>query len=148
MDPFVLSRNAFKIYCSDYVNTNTSFHLTDDYNQSSIDMNNSSEYSQRKENNNNNLRHEEAIRTLNQRYEYFLQTLDQLRISFERTTKDYNINSISNSERETSTVSSVRTKRSNKSHLYKRSKRRMPKISITVSCAEHLTQQQPNIKMS
>jgi len=125
MDPFVLSRNAFHIYCSEYVNTNSS----------SVNNNNQS----RKTN------YESAVRTLNQRYEYFLQTLDRLTTSFEQTTKNHNINSISNSEKDTLTISSMT---SNKKHLYKSNKRRMPKVYITVSCSEHRTQQQPNIKIN
>jgi hypothetical protein len=130
MDPFILSRNAFHIYCSEYVNTNSS--TTTTTNQSIIQSDHS------------DLNHEKAVCILNQRYEYFLQTLDRLRTSFEQTTKNHNINSISNSEKDTLTLS-VAT--SNKKHLNKSNKRRMPKIFITVSCTEHLTQQQPNIKM-
>jgi hypothetical protein len=132
MDPFVLSRNAFHTYCSEYVNTTTNYNN----NQSIIDINH------------NDLNYEKAVCTLNQRYEYFLQTLDRLQTSFEQTIKNQNINSISNSEKDTLTVSSATSKRSNKKHLSKSSKQRMPKIFITVSCTEHLTQQQPNIKIN
>jgi len=128
MDPFVLSRNAFHIYCSEYVNTNSS----------SVNNNNQS----RKTN------YESAVRTLNQRYEYFLETLDRLRTSFEQTTKNHNINSIRNSEKDTLKISSVTSKRNHKKHLYKSNKRQMPKVYINVSCSEHLTQQQPNIKIN
>lgn len=102
MDPFVLSRNAFHNYCSEY---------------QSID-------------------HQTAIRIINQRYEYFLQTLDRL---FEQTTQNHNINSISNSAKDTLTLPSPTKKRSNKIHAEKSNKQRMPKIRITVSCAEHRT---------
>ena len=103
MDPFVLSRNAFNLYCSEYINANSS----------------------------DRINYERAIRSLNQRYEYFLQTLDRLQTS----TRDYNMNSIS------SKLSSVRSKRKKK----KLNEKRMPKIYITVSCSEHQTKQQPNI---
>jgi hypothetical protein len=132
MDPFVLSRNAFHIYCSEYVNNNNN-------NQSIIDINSSRKV------NHNDLNYESVVHTLNQRYEYFLKTLDRLRTSFEQTTKNHNINSISNSEKDTLTISSTT---SNKKHLYKSNKRRMPKVYITVSCSEHRTQQQPNIKIN
>jgi hypothetical protein len=116
MDPFVLSRNVFHSYCSEYQSKN--------------------------------LDHETAIRTINQRYEYFLQTLDRLRISFEETTRNRNINSISNSAKDTLTLPSPTKKRSNKKYIQKSNKQRMPKIMITVSCAEHRTKQQPNIKIN
>jgi hypothetical protein len=109
MDPFVLSRNAFHIYCSEYINTNSSDVITNQ--------------SERRD-------YEKAVRTLNQRYEYFLHTLDRLQAS----TENHNMNSI------TSKLSSPTRKRKNK--------RRMPKVFITVSCTEHQTKQQPNIKFN
>lgn len=125
MDPFVLSRNAFHTYCYEYVNNNN--------NQSLIDINH------------NDLNYEKVVRTVNQRYEYFLQTLDRLRTSVEQTIQNQNINSISNSEKDTLTISSISSKRSNKKRLSKSNKRQMPKVFINVRCQEHLIQQQPNI---
>jgi hypothetical protein len=127
MDPFVLSRNAFQIYCSEYTTTPL------------ISNNNHTEKT--------NEDYHKAIDTLNQRYKYFLQTLDRLRISFDQTTKHHNINSISNREPDTFTLLSTGSKRSNKKRLYKSSKQRMPKVCITVSCGEHRTQQQPNVRI-
>jgi len=139
MDPFVLSRNAFHIYCSEYTTTNSSSPLINNNNNKlNININHTEKTNHKNED------YQQAIDTLNQRYKYFLQTLDRLRISFEQTTKHHNINSISNRETDTYTLSSTRSKQSNKKRLYKS---RMPKVCITVSCAEHRTQQQPNIKI-
>ncbi|CAF0966694.1 unnamed protein product [Rotaria sp. Silwood1] len=150
MDPFVLSRNAFNIYCSEYANTNSSATVTNNNNnQPKIDTNHSS-ICQPEKVNQNNFYYEKAIHQLNHRYEYFLQTLDRLQISFGQIAntishKNHNINSLSNRERKTSISSFVTNKRNNKKHLYQSVKRRMPKVYITVSCAEHFTQQQPNV---
>ncbi|CAF1349021.1 unnamed protein product [Rotaria sordida] len=154
MDPFILSRNAFNIYCSEYANTNSSTNATNNNNnQSTIDTNHSSIYQSEKVNQ-NNLYYKKAIHTLNQRYEYFLQTLNRLQISFGQIAdtishKNHNINSLSNSKKKTSISSFITNKRNNKKkYLHQPIKKRMPKIYITVSCAEHFTQQQPNIKMN
>jgi hypothetical protein len=105
MDPFVLSRNAFQNYCSEYQSKNIPHQTA-------------------------------AIQILNQRYEYFLQTLDRLRILLEH---NRNINSMSNSAKDKLTVPSLTKKRSKKN---KSTKQKMPRISIKVSCAEHRTKQQ------
>lgn len=127
MDPFVLSRNAFYNYCLKYSYNNNN-------NQSLIDINH------------NDLHYERAIHTVNQRYEYFFQTLDQLRKSVEQKTHNQNINSIS---KDTLTIPSSTSKRSNKKHLSKSNKQRMPKVFITVRCREHMMQQQqPNVKIN
>ena len=140
MDPFVLSRNAFNIYCSEYVNSVTTVPTNNNNNnQSLIDINSSGKE------NRSILYHDRAVRMLNQRYEYFLQTLDQLQ---KQTHISHNTNSISNSEKDGSILSSVTSRRKKRKYLQKLNKRRMPKINITVSCTEHRTQQQPNIKMN
>ncbi|CAF0750210.1 unnamed protein product [Adineta steineri] len=149
MNPFVLSRNIFNNYCSEYTNLNSSTSLTNNNNYNdplTRVINYPSKYPVQKtycRNENYN----KAVDILNQRYEYFLKTLDRLQISLKQSTENHNINSISNRNLDTLTVSSISSKRSNKKHLYKMSKRRMPKVLITVSCAEHRTHQQPNIKM-
>ena len=126
MDPFVLARNAFHIYCSEYITTN-----------SSTPMNNNHNY------------YENAVRRINQRYEYFFERLNRLQTSVEHTVYNQNINSISNNrKKDTLTISSNTSKRSHRKHLDKTYKQRMPKILITVSCREHLTQQQPNVKIN
>ncbi|CAF2901070.1 unnamed protein product [Rotaria sp. Silwood2] len=154
MDPFVLSRNAFNVYCSEYANTNSSTTVTNNNNnnQSTIDANHLSVYQPEKVNQ-NNLYYEKAIHTLNQRYEYFLQTLDRLQISFGQIANiishnNRNINSLTNNDRETSKSSFSTNKRNNKKHLHQSIKHRMPKLYITVSCAEHRTQQQPSLKIN
>jgi hypothetical protein len=132
MDPFVLSRNAFHIYCSEYATYNSSTAINN--NQS---INSSDQIDYRK-----------AVCILNQRYEYFLQTLERLRTSFEQTTRNQNINSIRNREKDSLTVASITSKQSHRKHSHKSNKPRMPKIFLTVSCNEHQTQKQPNIKMN
>ena len=102
MGPFVLSRNAFHLYCSEYLH-------------------------QPREN---------LLRTINQRYEHFLQTLDRLQAMTNR-----NVNS---TDKDTLTVPSPRYKKTKKKHFHQR----MPKVLITVSCAEHLTKQRPNIQLN
>ncbi|CAF3337391.1 unnamed protein product [Rotaria socialis] len=149
MDPFVLSRNAFKIYCSEYANNNLTIATNLYNNQSARNMNYSSVHASEKINP-DNLHYEKAIDTLNQRYEYFLHTLDRLRLSFGHMNDTINnkINSISGSQRENSMSSIVNKRRNHKKHLRRSIKPRLPKMFITVSCAEHLTQQQPNFKMN
>ena len=156
MDPFVLSRNAFNTYCLEHINnhasnvilknTNTnSNNNNNNNNPSTINISQSSIYASDKLNYNREY-YERTIRTLNQRYEYFLQTLEQLQISFGQLVsaishKNHNINSISNSKREIYLPSFVTNKQNNKKHLHRSIKRRMPKVYVTVSCGEHLTQQ-------
>ncbi|CAF2056530.1 unnamed protein product [Rotaria magnacalcarata] len=149
MDPFVLSRNAFKIYCSEYATNNLTTIATHYNNLSAMNVNYSSMYPSEKINP-NNLHYEKAIDTLNQRYEYFLHTLDRLRLSFGHMndTISNNINSISRSQKENSISSIANKRRNHKKHLHRSIKPRLPKMFITVSCAEHLTQQQPNFTMN
>jgi hypothetical protein len=104
MDPFILSRNVFQKYCSEYRS--------------------------------NNDRHQTAIQILNQRYEYFLATLNRLQqISLEH---NRNINSTNHSAKDTLVIPLPTKNRSKK----KFKKENMPRISIIVSCAEHRIKQQ------
>ena len=123
MDPFVLSRNAFHLYCSEHLNHSFST-------------------------SNSNPPREIAVRRINQRYEDFLQTLDQLQTSVAQTMTHRNVNAAGESEKNTLTVPPPVRKRSKKKHSHSSRKQRMPKVLITVSCAEHLTKQRPNIRLN
>lgn len=117
MDPFILSRTAFHRYCSEYVNQ---------------DLLNSNSVQPRII----------ALETLNKRYEYFLQTLDRLQNSVAQTMTHRNLNAMETNKKDVLEVPSPTRKK----RLHQSGKRRMPKVLITVSCAEHLTKQQPNIR--
>ena len=115
MDPFVLSRNAFHLYCSEYLNYPS------------------------------NQPREIALQTINQRYENFLQTLDRLQTSVVHTMTNRNLNSSNRTEKDTLTVPSPIRKKTKKKHGQQSRKQRMPKVFITISCAEHLTRQRPTV---
>ena len=121
MDPFVLSRNAFHHYCSEYLNQHFPISNSDQPRKITLE-------------------------TLNKRYEYFLQTLDRLQTSVAQTMQHRNLNAMEKSEKDTLAVPSPTRKKSRKKHFHQSDKRRMPKVLITVSCAEHLTRQRPNIR--
>ena len=145
MDPFVLSRNAFNIYCSQYAQANSSVAWLNNNNHPA---NTNIEYPP--ERSNINLIHpnddyQKTVDRLNQRYEHFLQTLDRLRMSVEHSAKDQNVNSVSKREFDTLTRSSTASRRSDRKRMSKAGRRRMPRVHIAVSCAEHQTRQQPNV---
>ncbi|CAF0995253.1 unnamed protein product [Adineta ricciae] len=97
MDPFVLSRNAFNMYCSRYVQHGQN----NSSNQSSLNISCLERTTAHR-----NQEHRKAIDRLNQRYEYFLQTLDRLKMSVECTAQNYNVNSSNRQHMNTLTLSS------------------------------------------
>lgn len=156
MNPFVLSRNAYKLYCSEYVDslvpTTVTNNNNNNSNQSVTDINHSSKYSTERLNH-SKLSYDKALNTLNRRYEYFLQTLNRLQQSFGQITnaiarENRNINSVSNGEGQISTSSfMIHKKKKKKKYLHRSIPRRMPKVLVKVSCGKHYTQQHPNVKL-
>ena len=67
------------------------------------------------------MEHQRAIESVNERYEHFLRTLERLQTSVQHVENN----------------SSVKFRQ--------KKKRRMPKVFLTVSCAQHLTEKKPRL---
>ena len=106
--------------------------------------------------NHTNIDDEKIIHTLNQRYEIFIRTLDQLSISLKRilnTSLHQNhhyIDSDSNKQRRIFVSSSNSISKRKHKKISKKfvKQQQMPKLDIRVSCPEHLTKQQPNVHIN